>query len=91
MWVFDRSVLPHLGLSMGDWNLSPQIKLNAFCHPQVRAGEVHITQRPRKGRSHQQYFSTGFSHAWWVFANRFTRRPQSRALAPQASDAASLL
>lgn len=74
MWVLRREAIPRLGLSVGDWNLSPQIKLNAFTDDEIAAGEFGIVQHQRLGTSHQRYFRTGTSHAWWILANRFRRR-----------------
>jgi hypothetical protein len=59
---------------MGDWNLSPQIKLNAACNPNIRFTEYSIKQRLRKGETKQDYFKTGFSHAFWIFKNRFKKQ-----------------
>jgi len=73
MWVFERSSLDDLCLSEGDWNLSPQIKVNAMTSKKIRSGEFQIVEAPRKGVSHQRYFQTGLSHAIWILKNRFSR------------------
>lgn len=70
MWVFRRDVRSQLNLNQGDWNLSPQIKVEAMMNPGIRFAEHAIVQKQRLGRSHQQYFRTGFSHAWWICKNR---------------------
>jgi len=69
MWVFKKGISKDLGLTMGEWNLSPQIKLNAAMHPGIRFSEFSIKQHERKGVSHQKYFQTGFSHAVWILKN----------------------
>jgi glycosyltransferase involved in cell wall biosynthesis len=74
MWVFKKDVRDDLKLTMGDWNLSPQIKLNAMRHPKIVFSEYSIAQHSRLGVSHQHYFKTGFSHATWILKNRFSRR-----------------
>jgi glycosyltransferase involved in cell wall biosynthesis len=71
MWVFKREAGPHLRLTKGDWNLSPQIKINAARSPRVAFGEYSIAQHQRAGTSKQRYFKTGMSHLLWIFANRF--------------------
>lgn len=71
MWVFRRSAKDKLALTMGDWNLSPQIKLNAARNPQIKFSEHSIAQHQRMGESHQAHFKTGFSHLCWIFLNRF--------------------
>jgi glycosyltransferase involved in cell wall biosynthesis len=70
MWVFKRPVRNKLGLSMGDWNLSPQIKINAALNKNIKYSEFSIAQHQRWGESHQKYLKTGLSHAWWIFKNR---------------------
>lgn len=74
MWVFKKEVRDDLKLTMGEWNLSPQIKINAATSPDIRFAEYSIAQHQRLGESHQNYFKTGFSHAKWIFANRFTSK-----------------
>ena len=71
MWVFRREVVDKLGLNMGDWNLSPQIKLNAASRKEIKFEEYGISQYQRGGKSKQVYWKTGFSHLWWIFKNRF--------------------
>lgn len=70
MWLFDRKVADDLKLTMGDWNLSPQIKLNAATNPSIRFSEFSIAQHQRMGETHQNYFKTGFSHLLWILKNR---------------------
>jgi glycosyltransferase involved in cell wall biosynthesis len=72
MWVFKKSVRGKLGLTMGDWNLSPQIKINAARNPDINFSEFSIAQHQRWGESHQKYLKTGMSHALWIFKNRFS-------------------
>ena len=71
MWVFRNSIKDALNLTMGDWNLSPQIKLNAALNPKIRFAEYPIKQKNRLGKTKQQYFKTGFNHAFWILKNRF--------------------
>jgi hypothetical protein len=56
---------------MGEWNLSPQIKINAAHHPEIAFSEYSIAQHQRLGESHQAHYKTGFQHLWWIFKNRF--------------------
>lgn len=71
MWVIDSRRKSDLDLIMGDWNLSPEIKLNAATNPNLKFAEYHIVQHQRHGESHQNYWKTGLSHMWWIFKNRF--------------------
>lgn len=69
MWVFKKSIRNKLQLTAGDWNLSPQIKINAATNPEIKFKEYSIEQHLRWGDSHQKYFKTGLSHAKWIFKN----------------------
>lgn len=76
MWLFDARIKDQLSLTMGDWNLSPQIKLNAAIDPRIAFAEYPIVQARRGGRSHQNYLKTGWSHAKWIAANRWGLKTQ---------------
>lgn len=80
MWVIDAAAKEDLNLTMGDWNLSPQIKLNAATNPNINFSEYHIIQHRRHGSSHQNYLKTGMSHAWWILRNRFSLRQAPQPL-----------
>jgi hypothetical protein len=77
MWIFRKSIKKELGLTMGDWNLSPQIKINAATNPAIKFAEHHVCQKNRQGKTKQDYFKTGFSHALWIFKNRFCKSIKS--------------
>lgn len=74
MWVFKRSVVPSLALTKGDWNLSPQIKINAWQSLGDEFSEYRIHQAIRLGETKQDYFKTGWSHCTWIAKNRFKNR-----------------
>ena len=71
MWVFERSIVPMLHLTEGDWNLSPQIKINAWQALGKEFCEYPIKQAERLGNTKQAYFRTGWSHLVWIARNRF--------------------
>ncbi len=70
MWVMKADVKDQLNLTMGDWNLSPEIKLNAMMEPNIKFSEYHIKQHIRHGETHQNHWKTGFSHLLWIAKNR---------------------
>lgn len=72
MWAFRKEVKNKLNLTEGDWNLSPQIKINAARNKKISFGEYHIAQRDRYGDTKQSYFKTGLSHALWILKNRIS-------------------
>jgi glycosyltransferase involved in cell wall biosynthesis len=86
MWVFRSDARDKLDLTMGDWNLSPQIKINAATNRSIAFSEFSIAQHQRLGESHQNYFKTGFSHAMWILKNRFTSFLGRRAPVAEAID-----
>ncbi|NCC99951.1 MAG: glycosyltransferase family 2 protein [Bacteroidia bacterium] len=73
MWFIKQEVRDELHLTMGDWNLSPQIKINAARSKNIRFTEYGITQDQRLGETKQNYFKTGFNHAMWILKNRFVK------------------
>jgi glycosyltransferase involved in cell wall biosynthesis len=74
MWVFRSTIATELKLTMGEWNLSPQIKLNAILNPKIAFAEYSIAQHQRMGESHQAHYKTGFQHLWWIFKNRLSTK-----------------
>lgn len=80
MWVFNKNAKKHLQLNMGEWNLSPQIKISAAQNPNIKFAEHSIAQHQRMGESKQAHWKTGFQHLLWIFLNRFI---DSKRLAKQ--------
>jgi len=70
MWVFKSSIKNDLNLTMGEWNFSPQIKINAILNKNIKFSEYSIAQHQRLGTTKQQYFKTGLNHAVWLLKNR---------------------
>jgi glycosyltransferase involved in cell wall biosynthesis len=70
MWVMRREVKDKLELTEGDWNMSPQIKINAATNPEIKFAEYSIAQHQRLGETKQQHWKTGFQHLWWILKNR---------------------
>lgn len=85
MWAFKKEVKKELRLTMGDWNLSPQIKLNAATNPHIAFAEFSIAQHQRMGETKQNYFQTGLSHAMWIAKNWLV---PARSKAPTAQESA---
>lgn len=73
MWGIKREALPKLNLRMGDWNLSPEIKVSAITNKRVNFAEFHIDHFEReKEPSKQQIWKTGFNHFSYILKRRFT-------------------
>lgn len=71
MWIINGKIKNQLDLSAGDWNLSPQIKINACLSKQIKFSEYSIAQYQRSGHTKQNYWHTGINHAWWLLKNRW--------------------
>lgn len=71
MWVAKRSTLLRLQTKSGDWNFSPEVKLNALAHPGVLFSEYHIDHFIRaKEPSKQHIWKTGFGHMRFIIQKR---------------------
>lgn len=73
MWVFKSEIISDLNLKSGDWNLSPEIKINAMQNKNINFSEKLIHQEVREGETKQSYFKTGFNHAMWILKYRFKK------------------
>ena len=73
MWGIKRSALPKLKLRMGDWNLSPEVKVAAITNKDIAFAEYHIDHFAReKEPSKQQIWKTGIGHFLYILKRRFT-------------------
>lgn len=70
MWVMRKEVPAKLNLTMGEWNMSPEVKIKAYKTPGVRFGEFSIAQYDRLGATKQNHWKTGFAHLWWILKHR---------------------
>jgi glycosyltransferase involved in cell wall biosynthesis len=74
MWIMKKPVFYKLNLRMGDWNLSPEIKISAIFNKHVNFGEYHIDHFAReKEPSKQAIWNTGFNHLAYILKRRFTQ------------------
>ncbi len=72
MWILTNTLAKTLPLNQGGWNLSPQIKILALTHPEIKFKEYNIVQYSRFGDSHMKYIQVGLQHFWWILKTRFT-------------------
>lgn len=74
MWGVRKEVVPLLELRMGDWNLSPEIKISAMNHEEVNFAEYHIDHFVREHEpSKQMIWKTGVNHLLYILKRRFTQ------------------
>jgi hypothetical protein len=71
MWVFRRSILPQLNLVSDGMSLSEEIKIEAFCHPEIKARELPIYYRARVGDSKLNIWQDGFDNLKFLFRKRW--------------------
>lgn len=58
-------------ITMGDWNYSPQMKIEAYSVFGDKYAEMKIIQGSRiANMTKQQYWKTGFNHLFWIFLHR---------------------
>jgi len=73
MWGIRREVVSKLDLQMGDWNLSPEVKISALMHKDIHFSEYPIRHFIREQEpSKQAIWNTGFNHLKYIFRRRFT-------------------
>jgi glycosyltransferase involved in cell wall biosynthesis len=71
MWIAKRSTLKGLCVTSGDWNFSPEVKLNAIASHTTVFSEYHIDHFARaKEPSKQQIWKTGVSHMRFILWKR---------------------
>jgi glycosyltransferase involved in cell wall biosynthesis len=73
MWGIRKDSVERLSLKMGDWNLSPEIKISAFMHKDIRFREYSIQHFIREQEpSKQAIWYTGLNHLLYILKRRFT-------------------
>ncbi|MGE5042148.1 MAG: glycosyltransferase family 2 protein [Candidatus Levyibacteriota bacterium] len=71
MWVMRKECVRKLNAKSGEWNFSPEIKLTALMHPEIRFSEYHISHSIRyNGVSKQQIWKTGLNHMFYILELR---------------------
>jgi len=74
MWCVKRETVSSLNLKMGDWNLSPEIKISALINKDLKFSEYHIDHFEREGEeSKQAIWNTGFNHLFYILKRRLTQ------------------
>lgn len=74
MWVFKREVYPLLLPLSSSWNLSEEIKIEAYLHPKVKFDEYRINYHPRYGKSNVWPLGVGLENIAYLFYLRFFKK-----------------
>lgn len=83
MWVFQKEAYARLPRLSSGWNLSEEIKIEAFLHPKVKFDEYHINYYPRFGKSKIWPVKVGIQNILYLFYLKFFKRRSSIAPASQ--------
>ncbi len=73
MWVFRKETLNRFDLESDGMPLSEEIKIKAFRHPDIRAGEVPIEYRIRVGEIKLNSWKDGWNNLKFLFHLRASR------------------
>jgi len=71
MWVFKREILDKLDLTSDGMPLSEEIKIEAFRNKDVKAKEVSVPYRPRKGEVKLNSWRDGRKNWFFLWKKRF--------------------
>lgn len=74
MWVFKRSVYTKLLPLSSGWNLSEEIKIEAYLHPEVKFDEFRVNYHPRYGKSKVWPVKVGLENILYLFYLRFIKK-----------------
>ena len=71
MWAIRKEAIPKLDLRMGDWNLSPEVKISAIVSKKVKFDEYYIDHFERENEpSKQSIWRTGIGHLFYILRRR---------------------
>ncbi len=73
MWVFRRSILPHMSLESDGMAFSEEIKAEALKSRRVRFTEIPVQYSSRMGEVKLNPWRDGFYNLWYLLKKRFTR------------------
>ncbi|KKQ44160.1 MAG: Glycosyl transferase, family 2 [Candidatus Woesebacteria bacterium GW2011_GWA1_37_8] len=70
MWVFRKNIYNSLLPLSSDWNLSEEIKIKAYLHPDIKFDEYRINYHPRFGASKVWPIKVGIENIVFLFKFR---------------------
>lgn len=73
MWVFRKHVIGQLKNLSSGWNLSEEIKIEAYLHPDITFDEYRINYHPRHGISNVWPLKVGIQNILYLFYLRFIK------------------
>ncbi|MFC1848809.1 glycosyltransferase family 2 protein [candidate division CSSED10-310 bacterium] len=76
MWIFNKNILDKLNLTSDEMAFSEELKIEAFCHPDLLCREVPIQFKyiHRIGPSKLNLWHDGIQNLKFLFKKRFTYR-----------------
>jgi len=73
MWVFKRSCFKYFGPLSSGWNLSEEIKIEAYIHPKIKFDEYRINYHPRYGKSNVWPLKVGLENIFFLVYLRLVK------------------
>ena len=74
MWIFKKEVYKKLLPLSSGWNLSEEIKIESYLHPDVVFDEFRVNYHPRFGRSKVWPLKVGMENILYLFYLRFFKK-----------------
>lgn len=74
MWVFKKGVIDKMPNLSNGWNLSEEVKIEAYLHPDINFDEFGINYHPRFGISKVWPIRVGIENIFYLFYLRFFKR-----------------
>jgi hypothetical protein len=72
MWVFRRSILPHMKLISDSMAFSEEIKIEALKNGRIRFEEISILYTSRLGEIKLNPWRDGINNLWFLVRKRFS-------------------
>ncbi|HEY6041583.1 MAG TPA: glycosyltransferase family 2 protein [Anaerolineae bacterium] len=90
MWVFRRELLSRMNLTSDGMAFSEEIKVEAFCLPNVRSKELPIYYKERHGVSKLRIWRDGFYNLFFLFRKRLGLLGRADPIIPRAANPPTL-
>lgn len=76
MWAFRRELLDYFKFDFKheSWDISPDIKLEAYLRKEIGYAECHIHYAERTGEVKNTPWRTGLGHVWFIFMKRLKHK-----------------
>jgi len=80
MWIFKKKIYSKLLPLSSGWNLSEEIKIEAYLHPDVKFDEFRVNYHPRFGKSKLWPLKVGIENMLYLIYLRFIKKREGVGL-----------